>query len=438
MATPLGKDLVLPGELFPTLVHVCVPLAILIGGLRLLWLFLSPIPKAMPPAVERPRLLTLGRFAPLLVLLGCAAFTAFVFVTPWLKSLPHGWWNLFPFLAAVALGLIGAVAILCGVVAQSVLVDAYRGFDLEKDTGNVQRNMDAALLFAFGIIVLAAAGYYWLSPLDWSAGALPDVQRHKLVVCMPVYFAVIASLIRSCHVEPTGPGSSGRTSRYFGQLGWLVLFFVFNQTFSGILPRDHDIERYLRYRGDVIGDLSSGVQSVPFDLWRSELLSLIGLSLVIVMCVTTSIDMLARRGVTRPYIGSRTWPGFLFFGLSLAMSAVFVRYGLPIDAPFSWVGHIAIPLTLGMSLIFFFPLLWRIAERGWRYAMQTAARNLLLQILVFLLLTPIAIGLLYAASLLTATGFAALMLGAAAAAALGLPRFPAPATSAEQAPATSA
>lgn len=320
------------GALFPSMVNLCLLVGLLVGGARLLWLFLSPVPRA-DEVVQQRRLLTLDRFAPLLVVLGCGAVVGFALIILWLKSAPQGWWNIFPFLAAYALGTVGAGALLAGIAVQSLLVDVNRGFDAETPTGNLQRNLDAALVFAFGIIVLAALGYRWLPAFDWSTATLADIERQKFAIRSPFYLAAFGAVIRTRH---SVRGDAWAVSKALGHVTTSagVLFFIaLNWTVNGLLPHRYDVKQYLKDRSDPI--TLPGIEiplSPPPDMWNGELVALIGLALVMTMSAMTCLDMITRRGVSSIYIPQRFWPGIVFACLALAATALFAKHDLPPDA----------------------------------------------------------------------------------------------------------
>lgn len=422
------------GAWFPSIVNLCLAAGLLAGGARLFWLFLSPVPKANE-VVQRRKFLTLGRFAPLLVILGSAAVAGFAIVALWLKSAPHGWWNIFPYLTAYALGILGAGALLMGIAVQSVLVDINRGLDVEAGTGNLQRNLDAAFVFAFGIIMLAALGYRWMPELDWSTATLADIERQKFAIRGPFYLAAFAAVIRTHYSVRGDAWKAGKVLGRFATWAGVLFFIALNQIVDGLLPHDYDVKEYLRDRNDPIALL--GIEtplSPPPDMWHGELVALIGLVLVMTMSAMTCLDMLARRGVSSIYIPQRSWPGIVFACLALAATALFAKHDLPPDVTVDWIAEVAVPLTIGMALVRAFPALWAFGGWGWRAAAKTAAHGLLTQILLLLLLAPAAAILLYAASLLTRTGFAVLLLGGIAAAALGWLRIPATTATADAVP----
>ncbi len=423
------------GASFPFIVNLCLVTGLLTGGARLLWLFLSPIPRA-DEVVQRRKFLTLGRFAPLLVVFGSGALVGFAVIGLWLKSAPHGWWNIFPLLGAYAVGMVGAGAFLIGIGVQTILVDANRGFDLEADTGNLQRNLDGALVFAFGIIMLAAIGYRWLPVFEWSTATLADIEHQEFAIRCSFYLAAFAAVVRTHY---SVRGDAWKVSKAFGRLTTWTGFLFFIALYSivdGLLPDDHEIKRYLSDRNEPISLLGAEVPlSPPPDLWHGELVALLGLSLVLAMSVTTLVDMITRRGVSSIYVPQRSWPVYVFAFLALASTALFAKHDVPPDITFDWIGEVTVPLAIGMALVRAFPALLTFGEWGWRAATKTAARGLLAQVLLLILLSPLAAALLYAASLLSKTGFAVLLFAGIAAAALGWLRFPAAEPTGETTPA---
>lgn len=417
-------------DLFSALVNVCMAAALVIGGARLVWLFLSPVPRPVPALVERPRLLTLGRFAPLLLILGCAGTVAFTLIILWLKSAPSGWQNIFPFLVAYVLGIGGLAAILCGISAQTILSDAYRGFDIEAETGNLQRNFDAALLAAFAVVMFAVAGWHWVSAFDPATADSGIFDAQRLIVRGPLYLVILSTVVRTYYAVRDSAPDTGKAFNRVATWAWVLLFFVADHTFDGVLPRSWETARYLDFRGN---DSDLTLKMIPIGFARAEMLALIGLALVMTLSATTLLDTLARRGVSNSYVPKRVWPGLLFLGLALAVTFAFTRSGVPLGAAFSWGAEVALPIVLGMALIFAFPVLWRGGAYAWANGRRFAKRNLAGEFLVFGLLLPPAVALLYAASQLTRLGFASLLLGTAAAATLGWLRLPAPAAPAERA-----
>ncbi len=409
-------------DLFSTLVNVCMAAALAIGGARLVCLFLSPVPHPAPELIERPRLLTLGRFALLLLVLGCAALVACVLIILWVKSVRPGWQNIFPLLVIYALALGGIGAILFGITMQSILSDAYRGFGLEVETGNLQRNFDAALLAAFGVAMLAVARWRWMPIFDPDIAERAAFDAQLLIARVPFYLAILAALF--CTYQGAGDtiSDNGEVFNHVATWSWIALFFVADSTFDGVLPRDSAVDDFFTRRGQD-GDLM--LKMVPIGYARAEMLALVGLALIMVLCLTTLIDMLARRGVSSPYVPKRAWPGVLFLCLALALTFVFARSGVPLGMAFNWSLEVALPVTVGMVLVFAFPTLWRTGAAAWTRARRIAARGVLMELLVAVSLILLAIGLLYASSQLTRIGFASLLLGGTAAATLGWLRLPA-------------
>jgi hypothetical protein len=428
----MERDLGVPVDLFSTFVNVCMVPALAIGGARLVWLFLSPVPHPVPELIERPRLLTLGRFAPLLLALGCAALVACVLIILWVKSGRPGWQNIFPLLVIYALALGGIGAILFGIAVQSILSDAYRGFGLEVETGNLQRNFDAALLAAFGVVMLAMAGWRWVPVFDPDIAERAAFDAQRLIVRAPLYLAILATLVRTYQVARDTAPDTGKAFNRVAVWGWIVLFYVASKTFDGVLPRDSAVDDFFARRGRD-GDLM--LQMVPIGYAHAEMLAPIGLALIMVLSLTSLIDMLARRGVSSPYVPKRAWPGVLFLCLALALTFIFARSGAPMGMAFKWSLEVALPVAIGMALVFAFPFLWRTGAAAWTRSRRIAARGVLMELLVMVPLIPLAIGLLYASSQLTRIGFASLLLGGAAAVALGWLRLPAAQKPADAVPA---
>jgi len=424
------------GSVFPAFLHLSIALALLAGGARMLWLFLSPVPRAMPKAVKRRRFLTIGKFAPLLLVFGCGAVTGFIMVLLWMKSAPHNWWNIFPFLAVYALGIAGVGALLSGIAVQSTLVDAYRGFDPDADTGNFQRDLDGAFVFAFAVIMLAAMSFRWLPDFTWSTATLEDVDRHKFAIRGALYLAAFAAVLRAYYTARNTAPEANKGLRYLAAWSGALLFIVLDGTIKGLLPRDYDVARYLKDRDDPVSLLGlTPPLAPPPDLWHGELVALLGLSLVATMSVTTLVDLVARRGLTTIYIPTRIWPGGLFACLAFLSTGAYARHDLPPNAAIDWISEVAMPLMIGMALLRTFPLLLDYSKKGWGFGVRIAARSLLAQILLFILLSSLAAALLSAISLLNKTGFAVLLFASVAAATLGWLRFPAAVPAAKATPA---
>lgn len=407
-------------------------MALAIGGARLIWLFLSPVPRPIPELVQRRRLLTAGRFAPLLLILGCAALVGCVLITLWMLAGRPGWLNIFPMLVIWALALGGVGAVLLGISVQSIQSDAYRGFGVEVETGNLQRNFDAALLTTFGVVVLAAAGWHWVSAFDPEVADRAAFDAQRLIARVPLYLTILATLFRTYQAARDTSPESGKAFNRVATWGWIVLFFVADKTFDDVLPRDPEVADFLARRGQD-GDLL--LKLVPIGYVRAQMLALIGLALIMVLCITTLIDMLAQRGVSSPYVPKRAWPGVLFLCLALALTFALVSSGAPLGMAFEWSREVALPVTIGMALVFVFPILWRTGATTWTKGRRIAARGVLMELLVLVPLIPLAIALLYASSQLTRIGFASLLLGGAAAAALGWLRLPASQKPADSLPA---
>ena len=278
--------------------------------------------------------------------------------------------------------------------------------------------------------MFAVAGWHWVSAFDPATADSGIFDAQRLIVRGPLYLVILSTVVRTYYAVRDSAPDTGKAFNRVATWAWVLLFFVADHTFDGVLPRSWETARYLDFRGN---DSDLTLKMIPIGFARAEMLALIGLALVMTLSATTLLDTLARRGVSNSYVPKRVWPGLLFLGLALAVTFAFTRSGVPLGAAFSWGAEVALPIVLGMALIFAFPVLWRGGAYAWANGRRFAKRNLAGEFLVFGLLLPPAVALLYAASQLTRLGFASLLLGTAAAATLGWLRLPAPAAPAERA-----
>lgn len=407
-------------SVFPDFLHITIAVGLVAGGARMLWLFLSPVPRPMPETVTRRRFLTIGKFAPLLMVVGCVCAAVAVGIVLLAASWPRGWWNLFPYLAMYAFALASASAFIAGIVVQTTLVDAHRGFDPATETGNLQRNFEAALLVLFALATSMLMNFDWLPDLDWSTVAQADAEQYRLAVRAPALAVILAAVIR---MNRAAEDSSLPTKKGYGYLTlWaaVALSIAIDWTLDAIVPEDRDIERYIRDRGDPIAltDVTLPLPTPP-DFHFGEMLAMVALSLLLTTAVVTTVDLLARRGVATAFVPRRVWPALLFLCLALSGTYVLAQGGATAESTSDWAAAVALPLILGMGLARLFPLLARVVKATWRYARKKAGHGLPGQFLIFLLLTSLAAILLIAAAQLSALVFGLFWMVGCAAISLG-------------------
>jgi hypothetical protein len=110
-----------------------------------------------------------------------------------------------------------------------------------------------------------------------------------------------------------------------------------------------------------------------------------------------------------------------FFVIAIALALTY-RHLAPADSISLWSGF-AMPLLIGIAIRPMLVVISTIATKWLALATGTAPRGLLLEMTTWMAPVPVVIAILYLLSLLSALQFAILLLGIAAASALGLRGF---------------
>lgn len=405
-------------DLFSTLINVGATVALAVGGARLVWLFLSPTPRAVSNTVRRRGGLTSGRLGLVLFTAGCVFVAIAIATMRHLLSLPHSLWNIVPLAIVWLSALAGCILLASAIITQSVLVDAYRGVQ-EADWGQATSpNLEGLALVGLALALAAAGGFHWLGAVDIATADLPGLKQRTLFINILFYWTLIAAGIRHYREQfRTQEAGQIEQARWMAWFGLPLLLAVFGGILRAALPSEHGIERFA-------ADPASHFD-VSGALWRGSLLALPGLALAALVIARLAARALPVGAARKQPEG---WTAALYCAACLMLATVFahwyVRQHPAPDVAFDvWIGF-ALPLAVGMAGA---PLLGPGARlsRSLARSINGAARdNLFFQIALWTPVAALAIGLLYVASRLTALMVVLAILGWASAVASGVRGLP--------------